>query len=275
MGSFFRQRIGIGLLIVSLTGVSVLGAFYLGRFYLDIMRQGTYSGSTRVMLNQSKSVAAQDQGKLLTLNPVPVYFLQVGVFSDMEGAKIAAKPLNDLGYRPYITQTAPHKIWIGLYKNREDTEIIKRKLIEKGFSSFTGAVVVNGENLRYGKGSEALITEIRPLLENYTLWLKENLEIYHAGGADSLDSNLVQRQMTVVNNVYKAIETDSRFQTGSEIIDRRFGYIKDTVRGYKQELDALGDKITPDRYSMLQFQLLRFIDNYLILRQEIGNLSQT
>ncbi len=274
MGSFFRQRMGIGLMVISLTAFAVLGAFYLGGLYIDIMRQGTYSGSTRVISNQSKSVAAQDEGELLTLNPVPVYFLQVGVYSDMQGAKAAAQPLIDLGYRPYITQTVPHKIWIGVYKNREDTEKVKKQLIEKSLSTFTGAVVVNGENLRYKKGSEALIKEITPLLEAYTLWLKENLEICHAGSADRLNVDLVQRQATVVDNVYKTIG-NNHLRTKSEVINRRFGNIEDVIMEYKQELDAFKNKVTSERYSMLQFQLLSFIDNYLILRQEIDNLSQT
>lgn len=275
MVSIFRQRLGVGLLVIIITAVAVLGAFYLGRLYIDIVREGSYSGSKRVISNKSKSVVAQDEGKILLLNPVPVYFLQAGVYSDMKGAQDAAKPLSSLGYRLYITQSAPHKIWIGIYKNRSDTETVKRKLMEKGYGSFTGAVVVNGENLRYRKGNEALVKQIAPVLETYTLWLRENLELFHAGSIDRLNNEVFLKQTTVVDTVYKAFDANSQIRTNSENVNRRFGSIEVTVRGYKQELEAFKKQKTADRYSLLQSQLLRFIDNYLLLLQEIDNLSQT
>lgn len=275
MSRNLRFRLGVVMIALSLTAFAAGGAFYLGKLYLDIMREGSMANSKKVFSQRTTSVTAQDNSKVLLLNPVPLYFLQVGVFSDLQGAREAAKPLIKLGYSPYITQSAPHKLWVGVYKNREDTETDKLLLKDKGFGSFTGALVVNGSNLRYGVGNEAFVKEISPVLNTYTLWLKENLEIFHADIVQDLNWNQIKKQETVVEKVYQSISTNRNVRTNNQTVNLRLGNIEDNIGGYKQQLDAFNHDKSREAYSLLQFQMLRVIDNYQILLQEIDNISKT
>lgn len=275
MARNLKFRLGVAMIALSLTAFAVSGAFYLGKLYLGIVREGSMANSKKVFSRNTKSVSAQDTSKLLLLNPVPVYFLQVGVFSDLQGAKTAAKPLAELGYSPYITQSSPHKLWLGVYKNREDTEAEKRLLKDKGFGSFTGALVVNGSNLRYSRGNEAFIKEISPVLDTYTLWLKENLELFHADTVEKLDWNKMEKQETVIDSVYKRVTYNKKIRTNNGTVNLRLGNIEDNIGGYKQQLEAFNNDKSRGAYCLLQSQLLRVIDNYQLLLQEIDNISKT
>lgn len=275
MSRNLRFRLGVVMIALSLTAFAASGAFYLGKLYLNIVKEGSMANSKKVFSRSTTSVTAQDRSKILLLNPVPVYFLQVGVFSDLQGAQQAAKPLINLGYSPYITQSAPHKLWVGVYKNREDTETEKLLLKEKGFGSFTGALVVNGSNLRYGKGNEAFIKEISPVLDTYTLWLKENLEIFHADTVEKINWDQIKKQETVIDNVYKSVTSNKSIRTNNETVNLRLGNIEDNIRGYKQLLDAFNNDKSRERHCLLQSHLLRMIDNYQLLLQEIDNISKT
>lgn len=275
MSRNLKFRLGVAMIALSLTAFAASGAFYLGKLYLNIVKEGSTANSKKVFSRSAASVTAQDKSKLLLLNPVPVYFLQVGVFSDLQGAEEAAKPLIEMGYSPYITQSAPHKLWVGVYKNREDTESVKRLLKDKGFGSFTGALVVNGSNLRYGKGNEAFVKEISPVLDTYTLWLKENLEIFHTDTVEKLNWDQIKKQETVIDNVYKNVTANKTIRTNKETINLRLGYIEDTIGGYKQQLEAFNNGKSREAYCLLQFQLLRVIDNYQLLLQEIDDMSKT
>lgn len=275
MSRNLKFRLGVALIALSLTAFAASGAFYLGKLYLDIVREGSMANSKKVFSRNTTSVTARDKSKILLLNPVPVYFLQVGVFSDLQGAQAAAEPLIKLGYSPYITQSAPYKLWLGVYKNREDTETDKGLLNDKGFGSFTGALVVNGSNLRYGKGSEAFIKEISPVLDTYTLWLKENLEIFHADTVEKLNWNQIQKQATVIDKVYNKVNANRNIRTNSETVNLRLGSIEDNIGGYKQQLEAFNNDKSRETYSLLQSKLLRVIDNYQLLLLEIDNISKT
>lgn len=270
-----KYKVGFGFLVLSVTVLALSGAFYLGKLYISIVQEGNVPKSTKVTSDGSKSVVARDDSKLLLLNPVPVYFLQAGVYSDLEGAQQGAAPFAKMGYNPYITETAPYKVWIGVYKNRIDTETVKSVLRDKGFGSFTGSLVVNGENLRYGQGNEEFVHAITPLLENYTNWLKENLELFHADRAEKLNWDIVKRQSAVVETVYGQIRSETKIKSNNESVNTRIKSLEDTMGGYKEQLEVLQAEKSPESYFSLQVQMLHFIDNYCILLQEIENISKT
>ncbi len=271
-----KIRLGLWLCILSISALAVGGALYLGKLYLGIIREGGVPKSTKVDANTSKSVVARDEQKTLLLNPIPVYYLQVGVYSDLQGAQEAAVPFQEMGYMPYITQSAPYKIWIGIYQRRGDTEFVKQQLRDKGFGSFTAATVINGSNLRYNKGMEAFMMEIAPVLEVYTVWLKENLALFQADHVDRLNWDIVEKQYPVIEKVYSDIRgLNNEASSNNDAINEKFRSLNDTVGGYQTGLEVLKKQRNQESYSALQYRLLEFIDNYLLLWQRIDNISKT
>lgn len=271
-----RIRFGRWFCIIMVGWLAVIGGIYLGRFCLGVVRQGTVPNSTMVSVKTYEPVTAPGDGKALMLNPIPVYYLQVGVYSDLVGAEEAAKPLRALGYNPYITQNAPFRLWLGVYQKRADTELVKQQLKDKGFGSFTASSVINGANLRYNKSAETFIQGISPVLDEYTVWLKENLVLFGTDSIARLNWEQVDQQLTVLDKVYNELLTSGReLNTNSPQMNRSFTALLSTVEEYQSELQNFRRQKDRQSFDALQYGLLKFIDNYLLLWEEINNISKT
>ncbi|PKM82983.1 MAG: hypothetical protein CVU89_02320 [Firmicutes bacterium HGW-Firmicutes-14] len=271
-----RIKVGILICTAAIFAAAVGGAYLLGEFYLDIIKKGYVHQGTRVSSDGTESVVAEEEEKTLFLNPIPVYYLQAGVYSDMAGARQAAKPLEEMGLVPYITNGAPYRIWIGVFQKRSDAEPVKQILREKGISSFTGSVVINGSNLKYSKGREVFIRQVSPVLEAHTNWLKENLDLFHADCAERLNMEVLREKLSVVDSVYKDIESlDRELDTNSGNISRQLEKLRSSVTEFHKQLFVFRDKGDQDSYALLQFKMLAYIDNYLTLWWEIDNISKT
>jgi len=194
----------------------------------------------------------------------------------MEGAGKAAKPLKDLGYQPYITRQAPFRIWVGVFRERKDTEQLKQELKDKGFGSFTGSVVINGGNLQYGKGREIFIKEITPLLKAYTTWLKENLILFGSGTPGSLNFSKDGVQPTVLEEVYREVQVlQKEVNSNSETMNKRFANVNKSIGDFNSQFNTFMEEKDYREFVMLQYRLLGFIDNYLLLWQEIDNINKS
>lgn len=270
------MRLGLWLSILVVSVIALGGAVFLGKMYLNIIKEGSVPKSTKVNAGSSRSVMAQDEQKTLMINPIPVYYLQAGVYTDVYGAQQAAKPFQDMGYMPYITQKSPFRIWIGVYQKRADTEYLKQQLKEKGYGSFTAATVVNGSNLRYDKGNEVFIQQMTPVMEGYTAWLGDNLPLFNADTVDHLNWVEMEKQFTVADKVYNEVAAVSKEAAcNNSEINATLRSLDDTMRGYKERLGKFGECRDQSNYAMLQYQLLKFVDNYLLLWQQIDNISKT
>lgn len=271
-----RLQIGYILCILFIGLIAVAGAVGLGRFYLKIVREGSIPRYTKVTADGAKSVAAGDQYKMVMLTPIPVYFLQAGVYSDVAGARDAAGSLEEAGYTPYITESNPHKIWLGVYLERSDTELVKQQLKDKGVGSFTASIVINGVNLRYGRGSENFVKQITPVLEVYTSWVKENLQVFHSDNVKRLNWPVIEKQAAVAAEVYKEVQqVGSELKSNHEGINRSFAALGAAMEEYHEQFDGFMKKKDQKTYEMMQYRLLRFIDKYQQLWQEIDNVSKT
>jgi len=110
----------------------------------------------------------------------------------------------------------------------------------------------------------------------YTGWLKENLKIFHADNAGRLDWSVIESQLSVIEKVYNDIQGfDSEIRSNSEAINERFKCLRDTVGWYVTQLDSFQRDRNEENFALLQYRLLSFIDNYLLLWQEIDNIDKT
>lgn len=272
----FRPGMGVLLCFLAVLAVSAAGAYLLGKTFITIISEGKHPERTKVMTGDSRPVAAREEKSHLLLDPVPVYYLQAGVYTDRGGAEEAVKPLQELGYNPYITRNAPYRIWVGVFRERKDTEQLKLALKEQGYGSFTCAVVINGENLQYGQGRELFIKEIRPVLEAYTAWLKDSLAVLPSGSSEAMDFGGDSARLSVLEEVYRKTQLlESEVSSNSNLMNTRFRDVHQSIGNFHGQLNIFMETKDPDGIVLLQYKLLEFMDNYLLLWQEINNISKT
>ncbi|MDT3698494.1 MAG: hypothetical protein RO469_03610 [Thermincola sp.] len=276
MYRLMRYKFGLWLGIAIISWLAIMGGVYLGRFYLGIIRQSGVPESIKVNAKASKIAVVPSDAKVLVLNTVPVYYLQVGVYSDLQGAIDAAKPVRALGYNPYITQTAPFRIWLGVYQKRADTEFIKQQLKEKGVGSFTASTVINGANLRYDKGAATFIQELTPVLEQHTAWLKENLVLFNTDSVVKLNWDQLNDQFAVIEKVYDDLLSTSRdLNTNDPEINRSLTLLNDSVQGYQVQLQNFRQQKNQQSFADLQNGLLIFVDNFQLFWEKVDKVSKT
>lgn len=272
----FRPGVGILLCFFAISAAAVVGACLLGKTFIMIISEGKPPESTRVMTGDSRPVAAREEKSNLLLDPVPLYYLQAGVYTDRGGAEEAVEPLQELGYYPYITRNAPYRIWVGVFRERKDTEQLKLALKEQGYGSFTCAVVINGENLQYGQGRELFIKEIGPVLEAYTAWLKESLAVLPSGSSEALGFGANSARLSVLEEVYQKTQLlETEVSSNSNLMNTRFRDVHQSIGNFHAQLNIFLETKDPDGIVLLQYKLLEFMDNYLLLWQEINNISKT
>ncbi|MBU7008732.1 SPOR domain-containing protein [Phosphitispora fastidiosa] len=272
----FRPGMGFMLCFLAVCAAAAVGAYVLGETFIKIISEGKPPESTRVITVDSRPVAASEEKSNLLLDPVPLYYLQVGVYTDRGGAEEAVKPLHELGYNPYITRNAPYRIWVGVFRERKDTEQLKVALKEQGYGSFTGAVVINGENLLYGQERERLIKEIGPALEAYTAWLKESVAVLPSESPEALDFDSDSTRLSVLEEVYRKTQLlEFEGSSGSDLMNNRFRDVHQSIGNFHNQLNIFLETKDPEGVVLLQYKLLEFMDNYLLLWQEINNISKT
>jgi hypothetical protein len=175
-----------------------------------------------------------------------------------------------------VTQSAPYKVWIGVFSKRSNTELLKQQLRDKGIGSFTGSIVINGSTLTYNEGSTEFVKSVTPLLETYTSWLKEAVVFCDTNRNEWTERNSIKDQALVVEKVYgKLLPLCGKVVTNTDAINYRLSTLKKSMELSQAEAQAFTQQTDPKKQMELQNRLLAFIDEYLLLWQEINNLCKS
>lgn len=130
MGKFsvFRQKLAVFTAVISIIISALVFSYFLGKYYLHNVVK-SYPVTKTVYRKVYYSVAIKE----IRLQPLSVYTLQAGVFTDMSGAEQFANSLKNSGLRPFITSQPPYKVFVFIAPTREKLEIFKSYVPEEVF----------------------------------------------------------------------------------------------------------------------------------------------
>ena len=130
MGKFstFRQKLSVFTAMLSIIVSSLVFSYFLGKYYLHNVVK-SYPVAKTVYRKVYYTVAI----KKIRLQPISVYTLQAGVFTDMSGAEQFANSLKNSGVRPFITSQPPYKVFVFIAPTREKLEVFKNYAPEEVF----------------------------------------------------------------------------------------------------------------------------------------------
>lgn len=190
----YRRKQGLVVVLVSffLVTISVAGSVLLGKLYINILAKG----QVETPKQDSKVVNAN---KVIKVEPLPVFFVQTGVFSDKEGASQGVKQLAEQGFEAYQGKIKPYRIYAGVFGKREAAMDFKKDLEAKNISSYIYSEVINNSQLVIN--DEEQIKNPTETMGQIREWLRINLSLFN--GYDGAKAGKFSDEQIKAAELYK------------------------------------------------------------------------
>ncbi|KNZ69575.1 Sporulation domain-containing protein [Thermincola ferriacetica] len=258
-----RKRL-VAAMVIFFT-VSALAIFFsaiLGKAYLGILKSG---GEKRTSQPPgAKAVVAEKQAGSVALTPVPVFYLQGGVYSDLESARQAAGDFLSLGLDPFITEKAPYRLYIGFFGTREEAYKFKDYLKEKEVGAFVQANMLNATELSFPEEKAELVYKWAPFLEKCSLFIKSLGNSCSFGSFERADRQAIERALVPIMGEldFLIAELDKKMPESGEFGVAVNG-LADSARLLKADMVKLQSQWNQDNYNQVAKGLIQFVQAYI------------
>lgn len=175
MRRFFTVIIlGIVIIVVSVLFAQFLGSFYI--YNLVVEDNPPVSQDKHVKV----TVPLPPKKKVLRLDPIEFYTIQVGIFPEAKSAQSSLDKLASIGLRPFISSQPPYKIWVGCFSDMNSGKEWENRLKKQGFEVFIGKGIINDRALKFPGDNEFMIDYLAPLLGKFDIILDHSLKMFQS-----------------------------------------------------------------------------------------------
>ncbi len=156
------------------------------------------------------------------LEPVEVFRVQLGSFSNRSNAEHIAEKLAKLDMEPYITSGPPYKVWVGVAEAREPLNELAESLKAAGFEVFIGsnslpAIDAAGSGLdpKQAEDAATLLRAVRQVLQKGSGIWAQRLKTPGAGEEEVQELN---SQLSAAQEALTRLATDEQQKTVALVI---------------------------------------------------------
>lgn len=167
--------LGVAIFVVAVLFGQFLGGFYI--YNLVVEDNPTVAIDKEIPGIERVSPPAK---KVLRLEPIEFYTIQVGIFEDTKSTQDTVQKLAQLGLKPFVTSQSPYKIWIGCFSERDGGQELEGALKRQGFEAFIGKGLVNDRALKFPGDDQFMINSFAPLLGKFDLVLNHSLKMFRS-----------------------------------------------------------------------------------------------
>lgn len=258
----------LGIVLLALSGGMLLGKYYTGAL------QEWGPDRPRQAGPGAKAVIAEEARNLI-MEPVAFYFVQAGVFSDRAGAEAGTADLVKAGFRPYIGQQPPYRVFVGVFGDRDSAVKFQGQLKEQGFGGFIQTVVLHNRDIVVTTGSAQAAKDLELFLADYTVWFQANAGLWQRVSMTDGDPQTFAAQTEKVIKVFHRLPG----HLGGQIADLSFREKLDTLYNvtgkYVSQLENLKKNGDEKKFREAQRQFIEVIENYSLFLRELSNISKT
>lgn len=253
-----KRKALILIVVVIMIVTSIFTGKFLGAFYLERLSQTDNQEVQDVTPTVQKIM-------VLRLEPYSFYTVQLGMFPEKSQVKDIKKKLIDMGLYPYVTKSAPFKVWLGCFSEISEGEELVKDLTSKGFEAFVGKGLVNDQALKFPSDQSFMKEEYSPLIGNYNLIISHSLKMFkstkHADYNMETWQNMISKIQLEIDGVLT--ETDEILaQDESSKFRDNIKAIRQTTINYAQSLEPLKEESVDKRVLYAQGYLLELITAY-------------
>jgi len=248
------------VLIISILFGQLLGGYYIYNLLVED-NLGNENQQAQVQIH-SGPVAKK---KVLRLEPIKFYTIQLGIFPDVQSAQETINKLLNLGIRPFVSTGPPYKIWIGCFSEINSGRRLENSLAQQGFAAFIGEGLINDKALKFPGNNIYMQEKFAPLLNNYNIVLSHSLKMFKSPSfgeyKPEIWDEMIKKLQQEINIV--VTETDEIFKLDTTVnYGENLSKLKNKIINYRNGLDKIRETRRDEAVLQSQGHLLELIAAY-------------
>lgn len=265
----FRKIFVIVLVSINIVVICILFGQFLGSYYIyNILSEDNPVSETL------SNPAPVEKLKVLRLDSVKFYTLQIGIYSEVKAAQANIDRLVEIGLRPFVSSGPPYKIWVGCFSEKNNGIVLKENLEKKGFEIFIGEGLINDRALKFPSDNNFMAEKFAPLLGEYNLVLNHSLKMFvsphYSVYKEQVWSEMINKIQEEVNRAIS--KTDQILQMDeSKNYYQELSMLKEKAIIYGQVLDKIRETKRDEAVLLCQGYLLELIDCYHETIEKVTN----
>lgn len=265
--NFYRKSIRDYLLMFLFILASIYLAWMLGRIFI-----------TNISVNKPNYQSYRIYQNSLSIRPIPIYILQLGVYNDNRTAQNEAKRYSSKGIVTYLANHDNYQLITDVYTQEEYLKIKKEQLEKKDLRvSEVKKLISNDKQYLSIIEKENLHNLLNQLYTQYTDWLKKN-ELYWAAKEGVKDSTIEKDSLEVTKkqiiDEYNEIEDlldNIVLEAKEEKLKDKLRNLSEITKQYNDNFAVIGYGSDSKGYNLAKGQLLACWDHFQYLYEYIGD----
>jgi len=251
--------IGIAVLTASILFGQLLGGFYI---YNLVVEDNPPVPEKKVV---GTEVPKAPKRKVLRLEPIEFYTIQVGIFPEAKLAQKSIDQLVGLGLRPFVSSQPPYKIWVGCFSEINSGRDLEAALKNQGFEAFIGKGLINDRALKFPGDNKYMLDYFAPLLGKYDIIFNHSLKMFQSPKISAYKpevwESMIKKIQSEVDDGLKS--TDEILQlSDSALYQNDLQNLKEKGKVYREGLNSILASAGDEAVLSTQGNLLELIAAY-------------
>lgn len=268
----FLKSFATGFAMLGIVLLALSGGSLLGKYYTRVLQNWEVN---RARPAGTAAVTAEKKSRTLKINPVAFYFVQTGVFSDRPGAEAGTADLVKTGFKPYIGQQAPFRVFLGVFGDRESAVKFQTKLKEQGIGGFIQTIVLNSREITVEAPNLKAAQDLQLLLEDYTAWFLDNTGLWRPVSATDGDRKAFNDQADKVIKSFHRLPGHLGGQIADQGFRERLDALYNSAGRYVEQLKNLQKTGDEAGFRESQKKFTEVIENYYLFTRQLENIAKT
>ena len=211
---------------------------------------------------------------VLQLEPQEYYTVQLGSYPDAISGQRQVTALAEAGYRVFVSQESPYRLWIGCTGAEPSIEHLPDVIKEIGNDVFVQKLILNESVFQFpadGSSASVELQQVAVLLSSYDVMLKHSLKLFQDYCYENCSEENWNAMIEQVQEELRLLEESVRnflMETGQETIVSSLLDLLTVTEEYGESLQLIVDKKNTQVVLLSQSCLLELIARYHIFMEE-------
>lgn len=246
------RRLTIGLSLFLMFGfIQILGGYLVEQLQQE--REPISSIEEKVI-----------QQKVLQLEPVEYYTVQVGTYQTATEGQKKINELANAGYRVCVSQESPYQLWLGCFgKEPQLTQL--PAIIKDSRDVFVKKKILNETAFCFPETEQESMESLATLFSSLHVTLCHSLQMFQDYRYDACEAqtwgNMITQivdELTLIQQRVDIILEESEWNS----VESALRQLSDKIRSYQEHLDLVVEKESDQAVLLAQSCLLELIEQY-------------